>query len=138
MKRLVPLLSKNNFTQVSKRKKVDENLRPALPSTTVDAYDNSQYRKKKAAKQNLAAKIVGGGLGTATGYGIYRVATRGKVFNAPVKIPGLKKPMHPERAKGMLASTITGAGSGVGGYIGSKESLRRIKNDPQSRYRKAD
>ena len=138
MKRLVPLLSKNNFTQVSKRKKVDENIRPALPSTTVDAYDNAQYRKKKAATKNLTAKIVGGGIGTAAGYGIYRVATKGKGFTNPVNIPGFKKPMHPERAKGILASTITGAGSGVGGYIGSKESLRRIKNDPQYRYRKAD
>lgn len=138
MKRLVPVLAKNNFARVSKRETVDEHLRPALPSTTVDAYDNSQYRKKKAAAHNLATKVVGGGLGTALGYGIYRGVTRGKAFNAPIKIKGLKKPLHPERAKGMLATTITGTGSGVGGYIGSKESLNRIKNDPQYRYRKAD
>ncbi|TXH57692.1 MAG: hypothetical protein E6Q97_04055 [Desulfurellales bacterium] len=136
MKRLVPLLVKNSF--VSKREKVDEHLRPALPSTTVDAYDNAQYRKKKAATHNFAAKTIGGALGTAAGYGIYRAVTRGKGFNGPVKIAGLKKPMHPERAKGILATTITGTGSGVGGYIGAKESLRRIKNDPQYRYRKAD
>lgn len=138
MKRLVPLLSKNSFTQVSKRKKVDENIRPALPSTTVDAYDNAQYNKKKAARQNFAAKIVGGGIGTAAGYGIYRGVTRGKAFANPMKIPGIKKPVHPERLKGIASSTITGAGSGVGGYIGSKESLNRIKDDPQYRYRKAD
>lgn len=137
MKRLVPLLSKNSFTQVSKRKEVHENLRPALPSTTVDAYDNSQYRKKKAASHNFAAKVGGGALGTAAGYGIYRAVTRGKAFVDPFKIPLLKKPLHPERAKGILATSITGTTSGVGGYIGSKESLRRIKNDPQYRYRKA-
>lgn len=138
MKHLVPLLSKNSFARVSKREKVDEHLRPALPSTTVDAYDNSQYRKKKAAAHNLSSKIIGGGIGTAVGYGIYRGVTRGKAFAAPIAIKGLKKPIHPEKAKGLLASTITGAGSGVGGYIGSKESLRRIKNDPQYRYRKAE
>lgn len=138
MKRLVPLLSKNSFTQVSKRKTVDENIRPALPSTTVDAYDNAQYNKKKAAQKNLAAKIAGGVAGTAAGYGIYRGITRGKAFNAPLKVPGVSKPVHPEKAKGFLSSTVTGLGSGVGGYIGSKESLRRIKDDPQYRYRKAD
>lgn len=137
MKRLVPLLAKNSFVKVSKRKRVDENVRPALPATTVDAYDNSAYRKKKAATHNFAAKIAGGAAGTAAGYGIYRVATKGKAFKAPIKIPLTNKTMHQEKVKGVIASTVTGAASGAGGYIGSKESLKRIKNDPQYRYRKA-
>lgn len=128
--------SKNN---VSKRKEVHEDLKPLLPSTTVDAYNNSRYNKKKAAGHNLAAKAIGATAGFAGGYVGYR-ALKGKlpILAKPSRIPVPKRKVpvwvSGEKKQGIAASTLTGAGSTVGGYYGSKKSLEHIKNKREYRY----
>lgn len=129
------------LANVSKRKEVSDAIRPILPSTTTDAYDKSAYRKKKAAKQNLAARAIGSAAGFGGAYIGYR-ATKGKIKflnkDTRIPIPGKKVPvfLSAEKKQGAAASAVTGVGSAAVGYAASRKSLDNIKKDPQYRYRK--
>lgn len=140
-KRLVlkPLLKKPDLVSKTEPKTVSDSLSPVLPSTTVLAYNNSRANKKKAATRNLAAKLGGTAAGFGAGYLGYRYG-KGKIGylkrGSDLKIPGRKKPIKvsSEKKQGYAASTATSMGAGIGGYIGGKTSLDRIKRDPQYRY----
>lgn len=112
---------------------------PALPSTTLLAYNNSQRNKKRAAARNFAAKTAGSAVGIGAGYLAYRsgvkripylkTSTMRMVKGKPVTISADKK-------QGVALSGATTVGGGIGGYIGSKASLERIKRDKKYRYKK--
>lgn len=121
------------------KKQVPDSIAPVLPSTTVLAYNNSQRNKTDAAARNLGAKVAGTAVGIGGGYLAYRGGLR--------KIPALKSDtvrrvgnrmvsLSAEKKQGYAASVATGAAGGVGGYIGSKTSLERIKRDKKYRYKK--
>jgi len=121
----------------SKSDKVPEKYAVALPNATVKAYDNSKKNKKEAAASTLAAKVGGGALGAAAGYGIYR-AGKGKIKNASViKVPGKKRLVHisAEKKQGAASSAATSLGGSIGGYIGSRKSLDKVKSDRKYGYR---
>ncbi len=127
------------FGIVHKRQEVPDSIAPILPSTTVLAYNNSNRNKKKAAAKNLAAKVAGTGVGIGAGYAAYKVgaskipylrtASTHAIRNRPITLSADKK-------QGYAASVATSTGGGVGGYIGSKTSLERIKRDKKHRYKK--
>jgi len=127
-------------TSFSKTEKMPEKYAAALPSATVKAYDKSTKNRKEAAASTLAAKVGGGALGAVAGYGIYR-AGKGKtktLHNASViKIPGKKRLVHvsADKKQGMASSTATSLGGSIGGYIGSRKSLDKVKSDRKYGYR---
>jgi hypothetical protein len=130
--------TKTGFTSpVSKKEKMPEKYAAALPSSTVRAYDKSTKNKKHAAASTFAAKLGGGALGAAAGYGVYR-AGKGKIKNATViKVPGKKRLVHisAEKKQGMASSAASSLGGSIGGYIGSRKSLDKVKSDRKYGYR---
>lgn len=133
---------------VSKAEKLSSNITPMLPSTTVMAYNNSRYNKKRAAARNFAARAVGSGLGLGAGYLAYKHVPMGRWLNSATKFktraPSYSKgklslkrknvKFSSDKKKGYVASAMTSMGAGVGGYIGGKESLQNIKESPRFRY----
>ena len=125
------------FGVVHKASAVPGSLEPILPSTTVLAYNNSQRNKKSAAGRNLAAKIGGTAVGIGGGFLAYRGARRLPALKTASKIKLLGRPVKitSEKKQGYALSALTSAGGGIGGYIGGKSSLDRIKRDKKYQYR---
>lgn len=139
-------------TVISKKEgRVDQSLVPIFPSTTVMAYNNSQYKKKEAAARNLAAKLSGSAIGFGAGYLAYkhgagnlvRGATKlkyraldaKKLKSGKIATKRSSAKISEDKKKGYAASTLTSLGAGVGGYIGGRESLQNIKSTPRYRYK---
>lgn len=122
---------------VHKRQTVPDWLAPALPGTTVRAYDNSKRNKTEAAAQNFAAKTgvgaAGGGLGIlAAG----KLLPRVKGFRGATALP-FGRMLSADKKIGFGASVVGGGVGGTAGAYAGNKSLKRIKSDPKYGYRRS-
>lgn len=110
--------------------KLSDTVAPIAPGSTVDVYNNSGYNKRRAAAENWGAKIGGGVLGTAAGYGAYR-ALKGK----GVKALKSGKKVSGDKKEGIALAGLTSVGSSIGGYAGGRAHQEHVKRSPKYRYK---
>lgn len=119
------------FDKPSPTDKVDDELTPLLPGSTVRAYDNSRRNKRKAAFENFAVKGLGGAAGLGLGT-LVAAKTKGR-FKA---LNTQTRSFTPQMKHGYYVSSVGSAGAGAGGGLAGNASLESIKNDPQYRYKR--
>lgn len=133
---------------VVKRETVPDWMTPALPGSTVVAYNNSSDQKVEAAGKNLGAKAVGGVTGSAVGLGAMLLAGKKvKALQKPTVLLARKakhakqvKPrlmLSAERKQGFAQASAMGSSGGIGGTYAGNRSLQDIKRDKQYGYRRA-
>ena len=113
-----------------------DSVAPLAPRSTAEVYNNTREGKKKAAAANWGARIAGGAVGSAAGYGAFRLA-RGNVksLKTATKYGSKGKELSAEKKQSLLLATLASAGSTAGGYAGGRAHKEHIKRTPKYRYK---